>query len=122
MATFTVTTFNDSGEGSLRQAILDANALAGDDLITFDPSLFNNTIRLISGELQITDDLTIDGDLNDDGIPDISVDAARNSRVFMIDDSNDSFNSTVMLDGLIVTRGRTLNEGESGGGIFTTEN
>ena len=32
-ATFTVTNTSDSGPGSLRQAILDANALEGDDLI-----------------------------------------------------------------------------------------
>ena len=34
-ATFTVTNLNDSGAGSLRQAILDANAAAGADTITF---------------------------------------------------------------------------------------
>src|SRR6266516_3785824 len=34
-ATFTVTTTNDSGEGSLRQAILDANAASGTDTIEF---------------------------------------------------------------------------------------
>jgi hypothetical protein len=33
-ATFTVTNTNDSGAGSLRQAILDANAAAGEDTIT----------------------------------------------------------------------------------------
>jgi hypothetical protein len=33
-ATFTVTVTNDSGAGSLRQAILDANAAAGEDTIT----------------------------------------------------------------------------------------
>ena len=35
-ATFTVTNTNDSGAGSLRQAILDANASAGADLIDFN--------------------------------------------------------------------------------------
>ncbi len=35
-ATFTVTNTNDSGAGSLRQAILDANAAAGADDIAFD--------------------------------------------------------------------------------------
>lgn len=35
-ATFTVTSIDDSGPGTLRQAILDANANEGDDIITFD--------------------------------------------------------------------------------------
>ena len=34
--TFTVTNTNDTGPGSLRQAILDANAAAGSDTIGFD--------------------------------------------------------------------------------------
>jgi hypothetical protein len=38
MATFTVTNTNDSGAGSLRQAVLDANAAAGADTIVFDAS------------------------------------------------------------------------------------
>ncbi|NQT15460.1 MAG: hypothetical protein HQ582_22070, partial [Planctomycetes bacterium] len=33
---FTVTSLLDSGAGSLRQAIVDANALAGEDIIDFD--------------------------------------------------------------------------------------
>ena len=37
-ATFTVTTTSDSGAGSLRQALLDANAAAGLDTITFNIS------------------------------------------------------------------------------------
>ena len=37
-ATLTVTNTNDSGGGSLRQAILDANAGAGNDTITFNIS------------------------------------------------------------------------------------
>jgi hypothetical protein len=40
-ATFVVTSVGDSGAGSLRQAILNANAIAGDDTILFQlpPSL-----------------------------------------------------------------------------------
>ena len=37
-ATFTVTNTNDSGAGSLRQGVLDANAATGDDVIAFDSS------------------------------------------------------------------------------------
>jgi hypothetical protein len=36
MAIFTVTNLDDSGSGSLRQAIEDANATAGLDTIEFD--------------------------------------------------------------------------------------
>jgi hypothetical protein len=59
-ATFTVTNTNDSGAGSLRQAILDANASPGADTITFGVGV-TGTITVTSGELLITDDLTITG-------------------------------------------------------------
>jgi Ca2+-binding RTX toxin-like protein len=60
MATFTVTNTNDSGAGSLRQAILDANAAPGADEIEFAATA-SGTIQLTSGRLQITSDLTING-------------------------------------------------------------
>ncbi|MSQ09546.1 MAG: hypothetical protein EXR52_00855 [Dehalococcoidia bacterium] len=55
-----VTTLADSGAGSLRQAILDANAAPGADTITFGVS---GTIVLTSSLPDITDGsgLTIDG-------------------------------------------------------------
>ena len=59
MSTFTVLNLDDSGIGSLRQAILDANVAPGADVIDFAPQL-KGTITLAS-ELSITDDLTIDG-------------------------------------------------------------
>lgn len=58
---FTVTNVNDSGSGSLRQAILDANDTGGHDTIEFDlpPS---STIVLGGTQLPvISDSLTIDG-------------------------------------------------------------
>src|SRR5437016_3337378 len=59
--TFTVTNTNDSGPGSLRQAILDANANAGADIITFDiPGSGPHTINT-TGQLTILDTVTIDG-------------------------------------------------------------
>ncbi|MFZ4789744.1 MAG: beta strand repeat-containing protein, partial [Candidatus Competibacteraceae bacterium] len=58
--TFTVTTLNDSGAGSLRQAVLDANAAPDANTITFQNGL-TGTITLTTGELTITAPLTITG-------------------------------------------------------------
>ncbi len=61
-ATFTVTNTNDSGAGSLRQAILDANANAGADTIAFNiPGGGVQTITPATDLPQITDGVTIDG-------------------------------------------------------------
>ena len=57
--TFTVTNTNDSGAGSLRQALSDANGALGVDSITF--SGVSGTITLTSGELSISDPVTITG-------------------------------------------------------------
>ena len=58
---FIVTTLNDSGLGSLRQAILDANANPGADTIIFQAGL-TGTITLTTGQLPIiTENLTING-------------------------------------------------------------
>jgi predicted outer membrane repeat protein len=56
--TYIVTNINDSGAGSLRQAITDANAHAGSDTISFTVS---GTITLASSLPNITDHLTING-------------------------------------------------------------
>jgi|UPI000360F8E4 Tol biopolymer transport system component len=58
--TYTVTTLNDSGPGSLRQAVLDANARAGADEIVF-ASTVSGTITLTSGPLVTADVLTLTG-------------------------------------------------------------
>ncbi|MEQ1850830.1 MAG: DUF4347 domain-containing protein, partial [Chthoniobacteraceae bacterium] len=62
LATFTVTTTADSGAGSLRQAILDANALGGTDTISFNIAGTGvQTINLASALPAITGTVTIDG-------------------------------------------------------------
>lgn len=62
LATFTVTNTNDSGAGSLRQAILDANALSGLDVIDFALSGSSPyTINLTSKLPDISDAVTLDG-------------------------------------------------------------
>src|SRR5436190_23951008 len=57
-ATLIVTSTNDSGPGSLRQALADAQ---DGDTIQFDPSLNGQTIMLTSGELAVNNSITITG-------------------------------------------------------------
>src|SRR5262245_54727958 len=79
-STFTVRSLADSGPESLRQAILDANANPGADLIRFAPAARDGTITLTSGELSITDDLTLDGP----GAQRLSISGNDASRVFSV--------------------------------------
>jgi parallel beta-helix repeat protein len=61
--TFTVTNVNDTGAGSLRDAITQSNSTPGTaDTIIFGP-LFNTqqTISLTSGQLSVTDSVTVTG-------------------------------------------------------------
>jgi len=61
-ATFTVSNTSDSGSGSVRQAILDANANAGLDTIVFQiPGSGTHSIMPLSALPAITDPVTIDG-------------------------------------------------------------
>jgi hypothetical protein len=80
--TFTVVNTNDSGAGSLRQAILDANANGGDDTIAFAiPGGGVHTIVPLTALETITGGVTIDGytqpgsspNTNGPGLPDNSV-------------------------------------------------
>src|SRR4051794_37024563 len=59
-ATFTVNSVNDAGAGSLRQAILDANAAAGADTINFS-IVGSTTINLASALPTVTGPVTIAG-------------------------------------------------------------
>src|SRR5947209_3346183 len=61
MANFQVTNTGDSGAGSIRQAILDANAAVGADNITFNiPGAGVHTISPASVLPDITDTVTVD--------------------------------------------------------------
>ncbi len=61
-ATFTVTTTADSGAGSLRQAILDANANPGADVVAFNiPGAGVQTIAPLTSLPDVTGTVTIDG-------------------------------------------------------------
>jgi parallel beta-helix repeat protein len=62
LATFSVTNTNDRGSGSLRQAILNANAHAGRDTIAFNiPGTGVHTIALNAALPTITDAVVING-------------------------------------------------------------
>ncbi|MEM1345020.1 MAG: calcium-binding protein [Pseudomonadota bacterium] len=125
MATFTVTTLADSGAGSLRQAISQANATAGRDTVVFDPGLVGDTLRLTSGEIEITEALVIDGALGSGGVLTLTGDAmgddvtlpggitdvkaslsadrlADNTRLFNVTEAD----AELTLENLVLTGGR----------------
>ena len=114
MATFTVNNNNDSGLGSLRQAIIDANAATGLDTIEFADNLSGQTITLTSGELQITDHLTINGL----GADFLTLSGNNTDRVLLIDDGDVSNQIDVTIDGLTITEGTN----DEAAAIFTLEN
>ncbi|MCP5093371.1 MAG: hypothetical protein GY949_20875, partial [Gammaproteobacteria bacterium] len=82
LSTYTVSNTNDSGAGSLRQAIIDANASAATDNIFFDTSdaLVGgaHTISLLSALPDITETVVIDGTQDSDfsGTPIIVLDGS----------------------------------------------
>ena len=102
----TVTNTNDSGPGSLRQAILNANANPGLDTIDFAPGL-SGTIVLTSGELQITDDVTIDGP----GANRLIVSGNNASRVFEVDLVHAAISGLTITGGLATAGGGIYNNG-----------
>ncbi len=116
MATFTVDNANDSGAGSLRQAIEKANETQGKDIIQFNSELSGHTIALTSGELQISDSVEIRGLLSAD---DLTISGNNNSRIFSINDFDDENQVEVTIDKLTLTEG---NSSEGGGAIANSEN
>jgi len=139
MATLTVSNTNDAGLGSLRDAVIQANANAGADTIVFNPTFFTggavNLIRLTSGRIAITDAVTINasaaggvtitGDKNGNdvlvggtAITDVAASGAAlladNSRIFTIASGADT-----TLQSLTLTGGRTTGSTERGGAVFS---
>src|SRR3954471_21057959 len=88
MATITVTTnldVADPGNGrlSLREAVAQANATAAADTILFAPNLEGQTLVLTGGELPVTQDLTIDGDQDNNG-SEVILSGGDHSRILRI--------------------------------------
>ena len=79
LATFMVLNTADSGAGSLRQAITDANNNIGSDVIHFDSGA-HGTILLTSGELPITDPVDVQGP----GANVLTINGNNASRIFNI--------------------------------------
>jgi hypothetical protein len=73
-----VSTTADSGDGSLRSAILASNLAGGVDVIGFHSSLAGSTISPLTPLPALVDGATtINGDLNSDGIPDIALSGGK---------------------------------------------
>jgi hypothetical protein len=119
-STFTVRNLADSGPGSLRQAVLDANDNPGADLIRFAPAGREGTITLTGGELSITDDLILEGP----GVNRLTISGNDASRVFSVSGSA----TDVLIRDLTIAHGRatgTTVEGPYGpvtlgGGLLNT--
>ena len=99
---FVVTNTRDSGEGSLRQAIQNANAIGGNPTVVFADGV-TGTIGLTSGQLEITNTMTVQGP----GADVLNVSGLLASRVFGI-------NGDVTLSGLTIRDGKTTNGGGAG--------
>src|SRR5262245_4226832 len=102
-STFLVENLADSGPGSLRQAVLDANDQPGADRIFFTGQAHGMITP--GGQLDVTDDLEIRGP----GAELVAVSGNDASRVFEI-----APGVAAALDGLTITHGQA----ENGGGIY----
>ena len=114
----TVTNTNDSGTGSLRAAIATANAGVSGETINFASNLAGGTIHLTTGQLQITNSMTITGlganQLTIDGGWDGLAGDNVGARIFNISSST----ASVAITGLTLTHGNASTQG--GGAIINS--
>jgi hypothetical protein len=101
--TITVTNTNDSGPGSLRQSLADAN---DGDTIDF---AVTGSITLTSGELLLDKSITISGP----GTDNLTVDGNSKSRVLHIGSGR-----SVTISNLTVMHGNTPSPNSDGSGIY----
>src|SRR5947207_3203722 len=105
--TFTVTNTNDSSAGSLRQAILDANANSGTDTIAFNiPGSGVHTIAPTSSLPTITDPVIIDGYTQSGASR--NTQTVRDDAVLLIEVNGANANSA---SGLVITAGDSVVRG-----------
>ncbi|WP_256350816.1 Ig-like domain-containing protein [Pseudomonas gingeri] len=103
LSTITVTSNADSGVGSLRSAL--SSAVAG-DIITFNASMTVN----LNSQLVISKNLTIEGDLDHNGTPDVILSGQYKTQVLMVNSG-----ITATLDGLVITQGLAVGNGAAAG-------
>ena len=103
LATWTATNNLDSGVGSLRAAL--ASAQNG-DIVTFDQA---RTIALTNA-LVVDKNITIDGDLNNDNVADVTLDGQYRTQILRV-----TAGTTATFDGLVITRGLVSGNGGNGG-------
>ena len=112
-ATFTVSNTLDTGAGSLRRAVFDANSNAGNDIIVMSiPS--GSTIDVVT-EILITDSVQILGPATDDPTG-VTLNGMNNSRHFNTSISG-SGNFLSLYD-MTLTNGYTSGSSENGGSTF----
>jgi Domain of unknown function (DUF4347)/FG-GAP-like repeat len=115
LATFDVTNTDDSGAGSLRQAIESANSVLEENTINFSGSIFTDAapdiITLASGTLNITGNLTINAPVADI----LTVSGNHAFTVF-----NVARSSVVTMSRLTIANGNSVAYGSGGGGIYNS--
>ncbi|SFL45397.1 Ig-like domain-containing protein [Pseudomonas sp. NFACC46-3] len=103
LATWTATNNANSGVGSLRAALGSAQ---NGDIVTFNSSM---TVALTQ-VLVVNQNITIDGDLNNDNVADVTLDGQFRTQVISV-----TAGTTATLDGLVITRGVVSGNGGNGG-------
>jgi hypothetical protein len=108
LATITVTTLDDSGDGSLRSAIAEANSVAGDDTIMFAQGL-SGTINLASALPGLSSNIELEGPGAD--LLTVRRDTGGDYRIFSV-----TVGSEVTLSGMMISNGRLSSGAEATGG------
>ncbi|HBU02256.1 MAG TPA: hypothetical protein DEB20_06935, partial [Acidimicrobiaceae bacterium] len=107
-ASFTVTNCNDSGAGSLRQAVLDSEAASGADTISISAVCDASGAVSVSGVMNITDSLAIVGP----GAASFILDGQGSTQIFNVAGTGVE---DVVLSGMTITNGKIV--GNRGGAI-----
>jgi hypothetical protein len=106
-ATYTVTNNSNSGAGSLRQAVINANGSGGADTINF--LVIPSPITLTTGEIAINEALTIKGP----GADSLTVSGNNLSRIF--NTTGAPAGAAISINGLTLTGGNEPAAGANGG-------